>query len=205
MAFFVSSALAFNASAMTMVDITFTATSGTGTTGSNSITASAGDTLTAAISISPDDAGISSYSISALFDMDFGNELDLLSANELLNAPFQFNVNPGCASTQESTGGQVGDVFSCEAATFGAGPVQPVTVDIFELVFQVTVNVATDGFDIQAGFFNTGFDGAFDNAGGSVTPIFGMASVNLVPEPNTALLVGFGLLGFTVCARKRSR
>ncbi len=199
---FIGAALAFNASA-TMVDIVFTATTGSGTPGTNKIGAEAGDLLTAIVSIEPDAAGVSSYGISVLFDMDLGNELDLDSVTELLNAPFTFNFDPGCASTQESTGAKVGNVLTCEAATFGAGPPPPTSVAIMELKFLVTANVVDDLFDIELGFFNPGFDGVFDNAGGSVNPTFGRASVNVIPEPDTALLIGFGLVGLGVRLRKR--
>ena len=201
--FFIAALLAFNASATT-IDITFTATDGLGVVGSNTISALPGDTLSATVSLTADSAGVSSYGISLLFDTDFGDELNLISVNELLTAPFTFNVTPGCASTQESSGAQVGNVLTCEAGTFGAGP-SLATVDIMDLVFLVTANVATDGFDMETGLFNSGFDGIFDNAGMPVTPTFGQAAVNLlVPEPGTGLLVGLGLLGFALRSRKRN-
>jgi len=204
-AFFISAVFAFNASATT-IDITFTGTDGLGVVGSNTISALPGDTLSASVSISADAAGVSSYGISMLFDTDFGDELNLISVNELLTAPFTFNVTPGCASTQESSGAQVGNVLTCEAGTFGAGP-SLATVDIMDLVFLVTANVATDGFDMETGLFNSGFDGIFDNVGGPVTPTFGQAAVDLLllPEPGTGLLVSLGLLGFALRSRKRSR
>jgi len=200
--FFIGASLAFNASAAT-VGIVFTATTGSGTPGTDEIGAEPGDLLTAIVSIEPDAAGISSYGISVLFDMDLGNELDLASVTELLNAPFTFNFDPGCASTQESTGAQEGQVLTCEAGTFGTGPPPPTSVAIMELQFFVTANVVDDSFDIELGFFNPGFDGVFDNAGGSVIPIFGRASVNVIPEPNTALLLGLGFVGLASRLRKR--
>ncbi len=203
--FFITALLAFNASA-TSIDITFTATDGLGTVGSDTISALPGDTLSATVSLTADSAGVSSYGISLLFDTDFGDELNLISVNELLTAPFTFNVTPGCASTQESSGAQAGNVLTCSAVTFGVGP-SLATVDIMDLVFLVTANVATDGFDMETGLFNTGFDGIFDNVGGPVTPTFGQAAVDLllVPEPGTGLLVSLGLLGFALRSRKRSR
>ena len=203
--FFIGAVFAFNASATT-IDITFTATDGLGVVGSNTISALPGDTLSASVSISADAAGVSSYGISMLFDTDFGDELNLISVNELLTAPFTFNVTPGCASTQESSGAQAGNALPCEAGTFGVGP-SLATVDIMDLVFLVTANVATDGFDMETGLFNTGFDGIFDNVGGPVTPTFGQAAVDLLllPEPGTGLLVSLGLLGFALRSRKRSR
>ncbi|MFP6624269.1 MAG: PEP-CTERM sorting domain-containing protein, partial [Myxococcota bacterium] len=140
-----------------------------------------------------------------LFDTDFGDELNLISVTELLTAPFAFNFTVGCQSAQESTGSQAGNVLTCEAATFGAGP-SLTTVDIIDLVFLVTANVATDGSDIETGLFNTGIDGVFDNGASalSVIPIFGQAAVNLLPEPGTGLLAGLGLLGCALRSRKRN-
>lgn len=137
-----------------------------------------------------------------MFDTDFGEELNLISVTELLTAPFTFNLNVGCQSSAESTGSQAGNVLTCEAATFGAGP-SLATVAIIDLVFQVTANVESDGSDIETGLFNTGFDGVY-NSGPQlpVTPIFGQAAVNVfVPEPGTGLLVGLGLLGVAVRRR----
>ncbi len=204
-AFFLSAALAVNASA-TMIDITFTSTDGAGIVGTNSIDASAGDLLTATVSMRADAlTGVSSYGISVMFDMDMGsNELDLIMVRELLNFPFAFNFDMGCADTQESTFALVGQVLTCEAATIGAGPPPPVSVDIIELDFRVTANVANGNIDIMTGNFNPGFDGVFDNASLEVMPVYGTASVNLIPEPSTGILVGLGLGGLLVCSRKRS-
>ena len=186
----------------TSVEIVFIATDGVGVPGSNTIAAAPGDTLTAMISIAADAAGVSIYGISLVFDMDVDDELQLISATELLNAPFMFNADPGCASTQESTGAKSGAVRTCEAATLAEGPTGPGLVDIIEVVFQVTDNVATDGFDIETGLFNAGFDGIFDNADQPVTAVYGEAAVNRVPEPDGLLLVG---LGFLAVLRLRRR
>lgn len=194
--------LAIEASATT-VGIRFTGTTGGGIIGTNSIDAAPGDVLTAIVGLTADAFGVSSYGVSVQYDIDLGDELDLLSATELLNAPFQFNSTVGCASTQESSAAQLGNVLNCEAATFGAGPPPPPTVDIIELMFLVTGNVATDGFDIETGFFSVGFDGMFDNAGSPSSVTFGTASVN-VPEPSTALLIGLGIVGLATRSRMRS-
>lgn len=199
---FISTALAFSATAVS-VDITFTATSGAGTTGFSNIGAAPGDFLTATVSITPDAAGISSYGISLFYDMDFGNELDLILATELLPPAFDFNVTPACAATQQSTEALVGYVLTCEAGTFSNGPTVPLPFDIMTILFQVTGNVTGDGFDIETGLFNVGIDGIFDNAGGVVSPVFGTAGVYLIPEPSTALLVGLGLVGIASSRRRR--
>lgn len=187
----------------TSIGITFTSTSGSGVTGSNSIDAAPGDTLTATVSLAIDALGVSSYGISLKFDTDFGNELTLLSATELLPAGFTFNLNPGCQSTQQSSATQEGNVLGCEAGTFGTGPVST-SVDIFTVDFEVTANVATDGTDMETFLGSSGFDGIFANNSSDVTPTsFGTASVNLlVPEPTTGFLLGLGVFGLAFLARK---
>jgi hypothetical protein len=168
--------------AATSVDVTFTATTGAGTPGSNTISAAPGDRLTAIVRVYADSAGVSVYGLSLRFDEDLGDELTLVSANELLNPPFDFNLTQGCASTQESTGAQPGEVLFCEAGTFDSGPPPPTTVEIIEVVLQATANVASDGPDLEAGFFHAA-DGMSDNADKPVSPAFGDATVNLLPEP----------------------
>ncbi len=81
-AFFLSAALAVNASATT-IDVRFTATNGAGIVGSNLIDALPGDMLTATVSIGADAAGVSSYGISVIFDM-WGGITDFLPPHQAI-------------------------------------------------------------------------------------------------------------------------
>ena len=184
----------------TPIGITFTETTGLGVVGSNTIDAAPGDVLTAVVTLFPDAGGVSNYGVSLLFDEDLGDELDLISVEELATAPlFNFGSPLGCGSTQESSSTEAGSVSFCEAGTFGNGPVEPATIEIVRVVFQATASVATDGADIQTGLFATGLDGIFDNAGIEVAdPVFGAAVVNRLPEPRSLLLFSIGLAGLTL-------
>jgi hypothetical protein len=190
----------------TAVGITFTATDGSGTVGSDTISAAPGDLLTATVSLTADAAGVRVYGISTAFDVgpEFDDELDLVSATPIPTQPFE-NIF-GCGTTVESAlGGPAGSIPNCSA---GAGPGDPgpvaQTIPILELVFRVTANVATDGFDIETGLFTVGFDGIFANNGDDLGPttVFGKAAVNL-PEPSAGPAIALGVI-VVLHARRRS-
>ena len=148
------------------------------------IAASPGDSVTAEIRITSDEAGVSSYGVSLEFDSD----LDLVLATELLPAGFAFNLSNGVQDTLESQVAQDGHVFTFEAATFGNGPVST-TFAVGTIQFTVK-DPQSDGVDLRSGLFNAGIDGFFDNAGESLAGVeFGTASVVPVPEPGALWLL----------------
>lgn len=189
------------------VSFEWTATSGSGSPGSNFIFAAPGDQLTLDILLTADAEGVSSYGISMEFDNDFGNELNLLEATERLPGGFQFHLTPGVAATVESDALTVGRVDTFEAATFGAGP-NSTTFVIGQVRFLATANLATDGSDIFAGLFNSGIDGIFNSSGFDIGPTanFEEAGVNLVPIPAALPLFasGVAVLGFLIRRRRYS-
>jgi hypothetical protein len=195
---------ATRAQAAPIVSIVFTSQNGVPIAPSSAAIAAPGDTLTAEIRVTADAAGISSYGVSVDFDIDLGDELDLISASELLPPGFAFNLSAGVGGTTESTPAVAGAVETFEAATFAAGPVST-TFTAGTLALVVTANVATDGLDLVP-FLLFGVDGIFDNAGldASDAATFVGASVN-VPEPGTALSVGASLLAIAIAGRRRGR
>ena len=76
------------------------------------------------------------------------------------------------------------------------------TVDIIELIFNVTANVASDGDDIVPYFKQGTADGMSNNADAAVMPAFLSATVNRLPEPTTGLLFSLGLAA-ALRSRKR--
>ena len=184
------------AQAVVSVDIIWTSTTGSGTTGGSTISAAPGDTLVAEIRIHPDGGGLGGYSFSLEFDPDLGNELDLVSVTELLGV-MEFNLNEGVDSTQESTPSLTGKIEGIEAVTRDLPGPTSGTVIAAEVTFSVTSNVATDGNDVFVGEFETEGDIVFDNAFAIVTPSFSHASVNLA-QPMIPALSPLGLMLFGV-------
>jgi len=182
------------------VDVVWTSTTGAGTTGGSSIDAAPGDQLVAEIRIIADAGGVAGYAISLEFDTDFGNELDLVSATKFTPTGLPINLmGTGLASTQESTGGQKGNVLTYEAV---ADPRYAGPTGIFvagEVTFNVTGNVTSDGDDVFSGTFNAEADGVINNANAIVNPVFRNAAVNqiagaAVPVLSAPLLVVLLLL-----------
>jgi len=65
--------------------------------------------------------------------------------------------------------------------------------------------VSTDGADILSGLFNTNIDGVFGAGFNSISNqvLFHGATVNNVPEPVTAVLLGIGLAVLAAAQRRR--
>ncbi len=153
--------------------------------------------------VTSDLAGVSSYGISALFDnteLTLNGVPDSAAATEFLPAGFAFNINAGVNSASQA----LGQVYTFDAATFGAGPVATMFA-IGSISFVASAPVTNASLDVTPGLFNVGFDGIFDNAGGDLGPgaVFVGGTVNVVPEPASAalLLAGAGV----VALRNRRR
>jgi hypothetical protein len=154
----------------------------------------AGQPFTVEIRLVSGPRGISSYGVSFLFDGEGLDAFDVVSVDELLPPGFGANLTSGVEAVEESQLGVPGRVKTCEAVTFGAGPVG---VGFAACRVQLVSTGATGTFTIEAGLFNLGIDGVFDNEGvdSSASLQTATAVVNVVPEPGAALLVAIGLLG----------
>jgi hypothetical protein len=179
-------AIASTASATAIVQVVWQET------GTPSAAVGTGTPLTAEIFITPDATGISSYGVSIQFDDDL--TLAAAAPEEKLPSGFQFNLTPGVQGTTANS------VLTFEAGTFAAGPTTgPFLAGV---VHFVASDPKDDGIDVTPGFFNTGIDAMFNNAGGQASVQFVGASV-AVPEPTTALLLVPGLAGLAALRRRK--
>jgi hypothetical protein len=134
---------------------------------------------------------------------------------------------PGAQSKVESAGPPAGRINSFESgAILGVLPPNGVayTVGTFSATaparyrigqaYFTTNGATTDGADVFSGLFNTvidlddGFvtDRFVDANGIQISPetiLFGTATLNLIPEPGTASLLGLGLVGLVLASRGR--
>lgn len=169
------------ASATSKIEIVFPAN------GTNEITVNPFENFTAEIRLTSDGSGISSYGVS----VDFDERIQLLSATELATSPY-FNFTVGVESTP-SDPFMHGSVSNCEGGTIGQG----LTNSTFAICRLEFTAVSAGESPILVGFFSQGLDGLFDNAGGDLASSteFVSATVRIVPEPGTLLLIGAGTAG----------
>jgi hypothetical protein len=158
----------------------------------NTRVASPGDTFTVGLVLSVDAAGVSSYSVSELFDK---TELSLNGSPAASVPALPGGLFPLAAPVEKNA---LGQVYSVNGATLGIGPVS--TIFTIGTVNYSAVTPLSDGLaDIMLGFFNVGVDGLFDNAGNPVTPTFNPGYVESRSGPGTVPDTGSTLTMF-LCA-----
>jgi len=213
--------MAKDASATVTFALIWTSTSGTGVTGGSSIDVNPGDVVILTIRMTTDQT-MAAHGVSLNFDTDLGNELNLFlpaGGAEWGGTTFGSTAMSGVYSSLvlglgpppavDSTGSVVGRINTFESGKTPSGAFLPVgTYGVGTARFVVTGNAATDGDDIFVGMFNFGVDGVLNNSNLSIPEtalIFGSASINVIPEPGTASLLGLGLLGLVLAGRRSRR
>ena len=198
------------------LDLIWTATSGSGNPGSATLEALPGDlvTLTMRLTLGPGES-LALYFASIRFDQDLGDELDLVSVEELSvpdGAIPGVELEPldaGPEATRESVlAVQSGHVLTCEAATLGPGITTPGSYDLCRFTFQATGHVATGDIDAVPGLFNPPLDGFVDDANDEFTPSFQGAALDLFIPPTVPVASGpwlWGLAGLLAASAIRLR
>jgi hypothetical protein len=205
---FASSAMAGAA-----LDLVFIEKNGGAIAATDTVTAAAGDTLLMAL-VMHTDIQLSAYGFSLNYDLDGDNELDVVSATQWSGVPLNAK-----ASASFTPLGALAPSTSTFVGSFNATN-NVNTLNLFlpanaapgytigTVVWHVNAGVNTDGADIISGFLNPGVDGLGDSSFNLIDnqALFHGATVNstVIPEPGTAGLLGFGLVGL-ILAGRRSR
>ncbi len=201
-----------SAASATSVNLVWTAAAG-GTIdpvsgNSVAVSSTAAATLTLDIQMEIDSLGLAGAFLRLDFDTDLGNEVNILSWEEISWAKTNSKgittrtlapLAAGIQSTQESTGAQGGYVFEFDGTSLTTGP-SSTTLTFARLVFSTNfANVMTDGDDI----FTSGIMGCNSpSCDITDTVTFGGASVNLVPEPSTLSLLVLSFGGLLLAGRR---
>jgi len=196
-----------NATAGVTTDLLFTSHNGSAIAPTDTVTAAAGDTLAMAVRFT-NDQGLTNIVFSLNYDLDGKSELTPTSAGlwpgvelgrtpEIVRFEPRVGLEPPTSTFVGSFQGTVNPLSTTLTLPNG-------TYEIGSVNWTVGAGVSTDGADILSGLFNTNIDGVFGAGFLSISNqvLFHGATVNAIPEPGTAGLLGLGLVGLAAAGRR---
>jgi hypothetical protein len=202
--------LSLPAMAAPSLDLFFTSRNGNAIPETTSLGVQPGDRVALEMRMTSDERGVSAYSISVDFDSVGEGPLDPVTYANVLPSGLSFPIiaprGPGDPL------GEPGFIKHFTGATFIASPLtENATFTIGLLEFDVTAGILNGPVRIAPGIFFAGVDEILSNElvlvgqdfvfhEVSADFGFGSATLALVPEPGTGLLVSIGLL---LLARRR--
>jgi hypothetical protein len=205
------------ATAVNFIDVIWSSCSAAGCvgTGTNTITVSGTGTAVANVVMTLDATGIQGFGASVVWGPD--DEVDMVAFNQgsrFLNVgyfaggvlgpvgphppPVAGDVGP-CGSTSPNDGD--GCVTTWEGTSFAA-PAAGLSLLVGTVTFLIKAP-ASDGVDIDVGALIPGVDAFLEGGTFLVIPFGGTGgTINLIPEPGTASLLGLGLIGLGLAGRR---
>ena len=142
--------------------------------------AAPGDIFTVGLVLDVGAGGVSSYGVSVKFDTT------TLSLNGSPAAAVPALPSGLISLAAPSENNAPGQLYSFNGATLGAGPASTSFL-IGSVSFRLLASTNSGSPSLTVGFFNTGVDGLFDNAGNPITPVF-QPGVVLASPPRISVL-----------------